>query len=83
MPAPTVRRILFPTDYSSCAEGAYRHAAYLADRFSAELVVLHAAGSDATNPLGIQDVDTDLVRITLADVYKRPRDSLAGARTRL
>jgi nucleotide-binding universal stress UspA family protein len=36
-----LRRILFPTDFSACAEGAYRHAAYLARRTGAELHVLH------------------------------------------
>ncbi|MEO0559770.1 MAG: universal stress protein [Bacteroidota bacterium] len=69
MPAPTVRRILFPTDYSSCAEGAYSHAAYLADRFAAELYVLHASGSEAPSPLGIQDASPGLIQITLEDVY--------------
>ena len=69
MSAPTVRRILFPTDYSSCAEGAYSHAAYLADRFSAELYVLHAAGSEPAHPLGISDSTPGLIQLSLADVY--------------
>lgn len=69
MSAPTVQRILFPTDYSTCAEGAYSHAAYLADRFSADLYVLHAAGSEPTNPLGLRDADTGLLQLTLTDVY--------------
>lgn len=36
-----IRTILFPTDFSACAEHAFGHAAYLADRFKAELHVLH------------------------------------------
>ncbi len=36
-----IRRILFPTDLSDCAESAYTHAAWLADRFGATLYVLH------------------------------------------
>ncbi|MEM1116391.1 MAG: universal stress protein, partial [Bacteroidota bacterium] len=40
---------LFPTDFSACAERAYRHAAYLADRFGAELHVLHVV-EDAAAP---------------------------------
>ncbi len=43
----TIRRILFPTDYSACAEGAFTHAAYLADRYGAELHLLHV-----TEPVG-------------------------------
>ena len=27
MPSPPIQRILFPTDFSACAEGAFRHAA--------------------------------------------------------
>jgi nucleotide-binding universal stress UspA family protein len=37
----TIERILVPTDYSPCAEGAFTHAAYLADLHGAELHVLH------------------------------------------
>jgi nucleotide-binding universal stress UspA family protein len=37
-----LRRILFPTDFSRCAEQAYEHAFYLAKQYQAELHVLHA-----------------------------------------
>ncbi|AMV24374.1 Universal stress protein F [Gemmata sp. SH-PL17] len=37
----TIRRILVPTDFSECATPAVRYAAELADRFEAELVLLH------------------------------------------
>ena len=44
-----VKKILFPTDFSECAESAFSHAAYLADRHNAELHVLHVTeGSDTT-----------------------------------
>ncbi|MDX1532378.1 MAG: universal stress protein, partial [Rhodothermales bacterium] len=36
-----VRTVLFPTDFSACAEHAFAHAAFLADRYGAELHVLH------------------------------------------
>ena len=63
-------RILFPTDLSACAEGAFRHAAWLADRFDAELHVLHAV-DDADRPaLGWPDALSDgAPSVTLADVY--------------
>jgi nucleotide-binding universal stress UspA family protein len=37
----TIRRILVPTDFSDCALPAVRYAAELADKFAAELVLLH------------------------------------------
>ncbi|MEP0548903.1 MAG: universal stress protein [Rhodothermales bacterium] len=60
----TIRRILFPTDYSACAEGAFTHAAYLADRHGAELHLLHV-----TEPVG-DPLETcfDDFRITPADL---------------
>lgn len=38
-----LRKILFPTDFSACAESAFAHAVHLADRFGAELHVLNVA----------------------------------------
>jgi universal stress protein A len=37
----SIRRILVPTDFSDCALPAVRYAAELADKFSAELILLH------------------------------------------
>lgn len=36
-----IQTILFPTDFSDCAEGAFSNAAFLAERFGATLHVLH------------------------------------------
>jgi nucleotide-binding universal stress UspA family protein len=36
-----IERILFPTDFSDCAERAFSHAAHMADLLGAELHVLH------------------------------------------
>ncbi|MDX1438821.1 MAG: universal stress protein [Rubricoccaceae bacterium] len=41
IPMLNIKKILFPTDFSPCAESAFSHAAYLADRHTAELHVLH------------------------------------------
>jgi nucleotide-binding universal stress UspA family protein len=38
----SIRRILFPTDFSRCAGQAMDHALFLADDFAAELHMLHA-----------------------------------------
>lgn len=37
----TIRRILVPTDFSDCALPAVRYGAELAERFAAELILLH------------------------------------------
>ena len=38
----TIKRILFPTDFSLCAEQAQAHAFYLAQEYGAEVHMLHA-----------------------------------------
>jgi nucleotide-binding universal stress UspA family protein len=37
----SIRRILVPTDFSDCARPSVRYAAELAEKFAAELVLLH------------------------------------------
>ncbi|VTR92267.1 universal stress protein : Universal stress protein OS=Singulisphaera acidiphila (strain ATCC BAA-1392 / DSM 18658 / VKM B-2454 / MOB10) GN=Sinac_5019 PE=3 SV=1: Usp [Gemmata massiliana] len=62
----TIRRILVPTDFSECATPAVRYAAELADKFEAELVLLHVvpdtvlALPDAVmpTPTPMTDLDT-------------------------
>lgn len=49
-----LRKILFPTDFSACAESAFAHAVHLAGRFDAELHVLNVAlpyEEDPNNPM--------------------------------
>ena len=49
-----LRKILFPTDFSACAESAFSHAAHLAAGFGAELHVLNVAvpyEADPNNPM--------------------------------
>ncbi|UCE18259.1 MAG: universal stress protein [Gemmatimonadota bacterium] len=38
----TIKKILFPTDFSECANQALCHATYLAQKFNSELIMLHA-----------------------------------------
>jgi len=38
----SIRKILFPTDFSRCSEQAFLHACYLSKRYDAELHMLHA-----------------------------------------
>jgi nucleotide-binding universal stress UspA family protein len=64
-----LQRILFPTDFSACAEGAFTHAAYLAERTDAELHVLHAV-ADESAPARDWPEDSGPLQISLADVYE-------------
>jgi nucleotide-binding universal stress UspA family protein len=60
----TIRRVLFPTDFSTCAEGAFMHAAYLAQRTGAQLHVLHVVEGTTDDPgAWVQDL-----RITPEDL---------------
>ncbi|MEL6615625.1 MAG: universal stress protein [Bacteroidota bacterium] len=59
-----IRRILFPTDLSDCAEGAFSHAAFLAERFGASLHVLHVREHPGFPPPDW----TDALRITPEDI---------------
>lgn len=53
-----IKKILFPTDYSACAEQAFSQAAYLAERYDAELHVLHVTEPlMALQPLGFTEAD--------------------------
>ena len=53
-----IKKILFPTDYSACAEQAFSQAAYLAERYDAVLHVLHVAEpSMILPPLDLSEAD--------------------------
>ena len=54
----SIKKILFPTDFSACAEQAFSQAAYLAERYDAVLHVLHVAEpSLVLPPLGLTEAD--------------------------
>jgi len=63
-----IRRVLFPTDRSACAERAYLHAAFLARSHEAELHALYvrAPGSAKATP-------PDLLPLSWADVLEELR----------
>ena len=48
-----IKKILFPTDFSDCANQALCHATYLAQKFESELIMLHTIvmyEDDPNNP---------------------------------
>lgn len=74
----SIRRILVPTDFSDCASPAVRYGAELAEKFGAELVLLHVvpdavlALPDAVMPTPVPaanlDVLTDSGKLGLANL---------------
>ncbi|MFQ5568152.1 MAG: universal stress protein [Rhodothermales bacterium] len=68
-----IKRILFPTDFSECAEHAFSQAAHLAEKFEAELHVLNVVvprAKDPDNPMNyLEQVD-----------FSVPFDAVAGGR---
>jgi nucleotide-binding universal stress UspA family protein len=62
-----IRRILVPTDFSDCALPAVRYGAELAEKFAAELVLLHVvpdavlALPDAVMPTPVPAADLDVL----------------------
>lgn len=50
-----IKRILFPTDFSRCAEQAFQHALQLARVYEAEIHMLHAVSLSAEIPVGTSE----------------------------
>ncbi len=61
------KQILFPTDFSVCAELAFSHAAHLASRYGARLHLLHVADpdSDEVNPMPYLPLGQDQLALEL------------------
>ncbi len=74
-----IRSILFPTDFSPCAERAYTHAVYLARRLGARLHVLSVVYHEedlATNPMSFLPLGNDELALQLGlESYRRASTS--------
>src|SRR3954468_10011216 len=78
-----IRRILVPTDFGECSAPAVRPAADFADKFGAELVLLHVvqdlalAMPDAVMPTPVPGPDltqlTDAAKAGLANLIEREK----------
>ncbi|HIL57858.1 MAG TPA: universal stress protein, partial [Rhodothermales bacterium] len=62
----TIQTLLFPTDFSDCAEGAFSHAAFLAERFGATLHVLHVQ----EDPEADEPNWAEALTISTDDIYR-------------
>jgi len=74
-----IRKVLFPTDFSSCSHQALRHAVRLARDYGAELHVLHAVvlfGEDPNDP-GHELPDLAEIHGLMEELAERRMGSLA------
>lgn len=77
-----IKRILFPTDFSRCADQALNHALYLARQYRADLHILHVMVPleyDANNP-SHQFPDMEAVQTRLNDVASARMNAALSAR---
>ncbi|WP_227255064.1 universal stress protein [Frigoriglobus tundricola] len=72
----TIRRILVPTDFSDYARPAVRYAAELAEKFSAELVLLHVV-PDAVLALPDAVMPTPTPAVDLSELTEAGKEGLA------
>ncbi|MBN9118289.1 MAG: universal stress protein [Planctomycetes bacterium] len=73
----SIRRILVPTDFSDCALPAVRYAAELADKFSAELILLYVV-PDAVLALPDAVMPTPTPAADLGELTEAGKQGLAN-----
>jgi len=68
-----LNKILFPTDFSRCANQALAHALYLAEQYQAELHMLHVTASPESDPRLLTPYTTDAEALpgSLAEMASR------------
>jgi nucleotide-binding universal stress UspA family protein len=78
-----IQKILFPTDFSRCAEQALAHALYLAKQYQAELHVLHAVilhGYNNSSP-ELDSINIDEIHRQMAEVAATRMRSMLDTQT--
>ncbi len=79
-----IKKILFPTDFSDCANQALPHAVFLAEQFGAELHMLHALllhDEDPNNPLYNFPQPDEVYRTVAATAESRMGELLRSHRS--
>ena len=73
-----IKKILFPTDFSRCAEQALTHAVFLAEKYGAEIYVLHVITifEDQPSIVSREITDTEEMIKKLEDVAGKQLDKI-------
>ena len=80
MCTPTFKRILMPTDFSSCAEKALRYAVGLARVFSSRITVLHVFDDRVVNSLyNLRKLSPEVAREEMLKTAKKRMKKLMKA----
>jgi len=77
-----LQKLLFPTDFSICAEQALAHAVFLAEKYDAEIHVLHVVTlfNDQPSIISNQITDTEATIRKLEDIAEKQLDKVVDAK---
>ena len=77
-----LQKILFPTDFSRCAEQALAHAVFLAEKYGAEIHVLHVVTLFNDQPSIISDeiTETEVTIRKLEDIAEKQLNKVVDAK---
>jgi nucleotide-binding universal stress UspA family protein len=76
-----INKILFPTDFSRCADQALEHAVFLAEKYDAEIHVLHAVTlfNDQAGVVNDEFEETEEMIKKLEDIAELQLNKVSGA----
>ncbi|MDH3269432.1 MAG: universal stress protein [Ignavibacteria bacterium] len=77
-----LKKILFPTDFSRCADQALAHAVFLAEKYDAEIHVLHVVTlfNDQPSIISNQITETEATIRKLEDIAEKQLDKFVDAK---
>lgn len=77
-----LKKILFPTDFSRCAEQALAHAVFLAEKYGAEIHVLHVVTlfNDQPSIISNEITETEGTIRKLEDIAEKQLDKVVDAK---
>ncbi len=77
-----IKKILFPTDFSKCAEQALAHAVFLAEKYNAEIHVLHVVTlfKDQPGIISNEITETEETIRKLEDIAERQLNKVVDSK---
>ncbi|MDL1972551.1 MAG: universal stress protein [Deltaproteobacteria bacterium] len=74
-----IKSILVPTDFSECSKAALKYAFHLADRFDAEVIVLHVIDQGLMNDLEeVSSISNKEIRENIWMIHERELKKFLG-----